>query len=155
MYLNKTVIILRIFRSLCIKTKRIDRYRCSGLSFYLNYYYLKKLQNKSALLEEKGTTQISRFRVDNQGGLYRRNTNRKDSCADAIAATVFLMPSVVTQFQNYCVDINDDTASPEYGKLILNASTGEHDISFVTQLDAGKYWNFITDLLCQVSETTD
>lgn len=107
------------------------------------------------LLEEKGTTQISRFWVDNLGGLYRRNADRTDSCADAIAATVFLMPSVVTQFQNYCVDINDDTASPEYGKLILNASTGEHDISFVTQLDAGKYWNFITDLLCQVSETTD
>lgn len=39
------------------------------------------------LLEEKGTTQISRFWVDNQGGLYRRNTNRKDSCADAIVAT--------------------------------------------------------------------
>lgn len=107
------------------------------------------------LLEEKGTTQISRFWVDNQGGLYRRNADRTDSCADAIAATVCLMPSVVMQSQNYCVDINDDTASAEYGKLILNASSGEHDISFVTQLDAGKYWDFITDLLCQVSDTPD
>lgn len=41
------------------------------------------------LLEEKGTTQISRFWVDNQGGLYRRNANRRDSLADAVAATIY------------------------------------------------------------------
>ncbi len=83
------------------------------------------------LLEEKGTTQISRFWVDNQGGLYRRNTNRKDSCADAIAVTIYLIPSVVAQYHNSYVDINDDITSAEYGKLILNSSDNNNNISSV------------------------
>ena len=85
------------------------------------------------LLEEKGTTQISRFWVDNQGGLYRRNTNRKDSCADAIAVTIYLIPSVVAQYHNSYVDINDDITSAEYGKLILNSSDNNNNISFITR----------------------
>lgn len=106
------------------------------------------------LLAEKGTTQISRFWVDNQGGLYRRNTNRKDSCADAIAATIYLVPSVVVQYENFCVDLNDDITSAEYGKLILNHSdNNNNNISFITRLDTNQYWNFITDLLCHVSDT--
>lgn len=105
------------------------------------------------LLEEKGTTQISRFWVDNQGGLYRRNTNRKDSCADAIAATVYLIPSVIAQYQNSSVDINDDPTSAEYGKLILNHSGSNNNVSFITRLDTNQYWDFVTDLLCHVSNT--
>lgn len=107
------------------------------------------------LLEKKGTTQISRFWVDNQGGLYRRNTNRKDSCADAIAATICLLPSVAAQYQNSCVDINDDITSAEYGKLILNNSDSNNTVSFITGLDTNQYWDFVTDLLCHVSETPD
>ena len=107
------------------------------------------------LLEKKGTTQISRFWVDNQGGLYRRNTNRKDSCADAIAATICLLPSVAAQYQNSCVDINDDITSAEYGKLILNNPDSNNMVSFITGLDTNQYWDFITDLLCHVSETPD
>lgn len=105
------------------------------------------------LLEEKGTTQISRFWVENQGGLYRRNPNRKDSLADAIAATVYLIPSVVVQYQDSYVDINDDTTSAEYGRLILNNSGSNNTISFITKLDTPQYWDFITDLLCHVSDT--
>ena len=105
------------------------------------------------LLEEKGTTQISRFWVDNQGGLYRRNTNRKDSCADAIAATVYLIPSVIAQYQNSSVDINDDPTSAEYGKLILNHSGSNNNVSFITRLDTNQYWDFVTDLLRHVSNT--
>lgn len=107
------------------------------------------------LLEEKGTTQISRFWVDNQGGLYRRNTNRKDSCADAIVAAIYLIPSVVVQYQNFYVDINDDITSAEYGKLILNHSDSNNNISFITRLDTNQYWDFITDLLCHVSDMPD
>lgn len=105
------------------------------------------------LLEEKGTTQISRFWVDNQGGLYRRNTNRRDSLADAIAAAIYLIPSVVVQYQDSNVDINDDITSAEYGKLILDNSVSNNNISFVTRLDTNQYWEFITDLLCHVSDT--
>lgn len=105
------------------------------------------------LLAGKGTTQISRFWVDNQGGLYRRNTNRKDSCADAIAATIYLIPSVVVHYENFYVDINDDIKSAEYGKLILDHSDSDNNISFITGLDTNQYWSFITDLLCHVSDT--
>lgn len=105
------------------------------------------------LLEEKGTTRISRFWVENQGGLYRRDTNRRDSCADAIAAIIYLIPSVTNQYQNSYADINDDITSAEYGKLILNHSDSNNNISFITRLDTNQYWDFITDLLCHVSGT--
>lgn len=105
------------------------------------------------LLEEKGTTQISRFWVDNQGGLYRRSTNRSDSLADAVAAAIYLIPSVVIQYQDSNIDINDDITSAEYGKLILDNSVSNHNISFVVKLDTNQYWDFITDLLCHVSGT--
>ncbi len=104
------------------------------------------------LLEEKGATQISSFGVDNQGGLYRRNTNRKDSCADAIAATIYLIPSVVVRYQDFHADINDDIKSAEYGKLILDDSVSKNNVSFVAELDTNQYWDFITDLLCHVSD---
>lgn len=104
------------------------------------------------LLEEKGTTQISKFWVDNQGGLYRRNAKRKDRCADAIAATISLVPSVVVESQNYFVDIDDDIAHAEYGKLVLEPFDGNYNVSFITKLDTNQYWDFVTDLLCHVSK---
>ena len=107
------------------------------------------------LLEEKGTTRISRFWVENQGGLYRRDTNRRDSCADAIAAIIYLIPSVANQYQNSYADINDDITSAEYGILILDHSDSNHNILLITELDTNQYWEFITDLLCHVSDTSN
>lgn len=103
------------------------------------------------LIERKGSTQISDFWVSNQGGLYRRNVNRKDSCADVIAAIVSLAPSTVVAYQESKVDIIDDVTSAEYGKLTINSSSENPNVSFVIQLDTNRYWNFATDLLSYVS----
>ncbi len=104
------------------------------------------------LLATKGTTQVSAFWIDNQASLYGRDVNRKDSCDDAIAAVVLLIPDIVTEYQNASVDIIDDEQSAEYGKLIFNEIDEEKNISLVMELDVNRYWNFVTDLLCDVSQ---
>ncbi len=103
------------------------------------------------LIETKGSTQISDFWVSNNGGLYRRDVNRKDSCADAIAAIVCLAPSTVVAYQESEVDIIDDVTSATYGKLTINSASENPNVSFVIQLDTNRYWNFATDLLSSVS----
>ncbi len=103
------------------------------------------------LIETKGSTQISDFWASNNGGLYLRDVNRKDSCADAIAAIVFLVPSTVVAYQESEVDIIDDVTSAKYGKLTINSESENPNVSFVIQLDTNRYWNFATDLLSYVS----
>lgn len=103
------------------------------------------------LIERKGSTQISDFWVTNNGGLYKRNVNRKDRCADAIAAIVCLAPSTVVAYQKSEVDIIDDVTSAKYGKLTINSASENPNVSFVIQLDTNRYWNFATDLLSYVS----
>ncbi len=103
------------------------------------------------LIERKGSTQISDFWVTNNGGLYKRNVNRKDRCADAIAAIVCLAPSTVVAYQKSEVDIIDDVTSAKYGKLTINSASENPNVSFVIQLDTNRYWNFATDLLNYVS----
>ncbi len=107
------------------------------------------------LIERKGSTQISDFWVSNNGGLYQRNVNRKDSCADAIAAIVCLAPSTVIAYQESEVDIIDDVTNAKYGKLTINSSSENPNVSFVVQLDTNRYWNFATDLLSHVSVDTE
>ncbi len=104
------------------------------------------------LLESKGTTRISEFWISNQGGLYRRDENRTDSCADAAAAVVFLAPSTALTYRNSKVDIIDDVTRAEYGKLVMNNEEEKANVTFITKIDVDKYWDFVTDLLCHVME---
>ncbi len=97
-------------------------------------------------------TPISNLWLENQYGLYQRDPKRKESYADAIAATVFLLPSVVKATQSCAVEINADAAAPEYGKLSVSEKTDRQCVDFVVELDAERYWNFVTDLLCHVQE---
>lgn len=106
------------------------------------------------LMDAKERTAVSEMWLDNQYSLYQRTTNRKDNCADAIAAVVFLNPSVVRKQEQLSVSINTDTADAAYGSAATWKSEGtENDVpcaAFILDLDTNLYWDFVTDLLCQM-----
>ncbi len=103
------------------------------------------------LAEQKGNTQISDFWMEYQSGLYRRDEDREDSCADALAAMVCLMPDAVSESEHQTVSINTDELKKEYGKLILNQSKEDANVLIVKEIDEKKYWDFLTDLFCHVT----
>lgn len=99
------------------------------------------------MLDTKGNTLISRFWVDNQYSLYRRNPNYTMSCSDAIAAVVFLNPNVVEEKRMLALSVNADVNSPEYGSVTVAEGGG---INVVMTVETEEYWEFVTDLLCHV-----
>lgn len=107
------------------------------------------------LMNEKERTAVSELWLDNQYSLYQRAANRKDNCADAIAAVVFLNPAVVRKQERYFVTINTDVSAAAYGRAIVRkeeeAGTDGSCATFILDLDTKLYWDFATDLLCQMT----
>lgn len=110
------------------------------------------------LMDTKEDTLISELWLEHRYSLYQRTPTRKEHCADAIAAVVFLNPQVIQERKKLCVTINTDVTSEKYG----SASTWEKDEKnsdtasavFVLDLDTELYWNFVTDLLCQMQKNS-
>lgn len=102
------------------------------------------------LLDAKDDTLISKLWLDNQYSLYQRNINNQVNCSDAIAAVVFLNPQVILEQKSGKIRINTDVFSPEYGHATVTENDG--DIEIVMAVNTSLYWDFTTDLLCQVAE---
>ena len=104
------------------------------------------------LIDAKDDTPISDFWIDNWYSQYRRNTHYKSSCTDAIAAVVLLNPNVIQEERMLSLEINTDVNSPEYGRTI----SGENgDVRVVMAVDTALYWDFVTDILCQMQNKAD
>lgn len=99
------------------------------------------------MLDTKGNTMISRFWVENQYSLYRRNPNYTASCPDAIAAVVFLNPNVVEEKRELALTVDVDVNSPKYGSVMVSEGG---DMVVVMEVEQEIYWDFVTDLLCHV-----
>ncbi len=99
------------------------------------------------MLNAKGVTRVSRFWIDNQYGLYRRNPNYTMRCSDAIAAVIFLNPDVVWEERKLGLTVNCDVSSPEYGSVAVSE---DGNINVVMAVETERYWEFVTDLLCHV-----
>lgn len=105
--------------------------------------------NKSVfdLMDAKNDTLISNLWIDNWYSQYRRNTNYKSSCQDAIAAVVLINPNVIQDQRMLSLEINTDVDSPEYGRTICEENG---DMRVVMAVDTALYWDFVTDLLCHM-----
>lgn len=104
------------------------------------------------LMDAKNDTLISNLWIDNWYSQYRRNTNYKSSCTDAIAAVVFLNPSVIQDERMLSLEINTDVNSPEYGRTICEEGG---DVRVVMAVDTALYWNFVTDLICHMQDESE
>ena len=101
------------------------------------------------LMDAKNDTLISSLWLDNWYSHYRRDTNYKSSCQDAIAAVVLLNPNVIQDERMLSLEINTDADSPEYGRTIC-AENG--NVRVVMSVDTGLYWDFVTDLICHMQD---
>lgn len=110
--------------------------------------------NKSVfdLMDAKNDTLISNLWIDNWYSQYRRNTNYKSSCTDAIAAVVLLNPDVIQDERMLSLEINTDVNSPEYGRTIYEE---DGDMRVVMAVDTELYWDFVTDLICHMQGKAD
>lgn len=110
--------------------------------------------NKSVfdLMDAKNDTLISNLWIDNWYSQYRRNTNYKSSCTDAIAAVVLLNPNVIQDERMLSLEINTDVNSPEYGRTIYEEGG---DMRVVMAVDTELYWDFVTDLICHMQSKAE
>lgn len=113
------------------------------------------LLNKAVfdLLDSKKDTPTAAFWLDNQYSQYLRNPKNRQSCPDAIAAVCFLNPNVIAGQEILHLEVNTDTQSPYYGQVTARAEDG--NIHVVMAVDSEQYWNFVTDLLCEMTESSD
>lgn len=111
------------------------------------------------MINDKNNTLASYMWIENQYSLYRRTVTYKSNCLDAIAAVSFLIPSCVSDSENYYVAVNYDEESPEYGRVtvsdVLGENTSFHEITFITAINTEMYWNFATDLLGHMKEKAE
>lgn len=111
------------------------------------------------MINDKNNTLASHMWIENQYSLYRRTVTYKSNCLDAIAAVSFLIPSCVSDSENYYVAVNYDEESPEYGRVtvsdVLGENTSFHEITFITAINTEMYWNFATDLLGHMKEKAE
>lgn len=105
------------------------------------------------LLDAKNDTLTAAFWLDNQYSQFRRNPKNKQSCPDAIAAVCFLNPNVITGEKMLSLEVNTDVESPYYGQVTSSEENG--NIQVVMAVDEELYWNFVTDLLCEMTERSD
>lgn len=105
------------------------------------------------LLDAKEDTLISNFWIENQYSLYRRDTNYKSSCTDAIAAVVFLNPNVISDERMLSLEINTDTGSPEYGHTSIVGENG--NLKVIMAVNTALYWDFVTDMICHMQNKSD
>ena len=104
------------------------------------------------LMDAKDDTPISELWIDNWYSQYRRNTNYKSSCQDAIAAVVLLNPNVIQEERMLSLEINTDVNNPEYGRTI----SGENgDVRVVMSVNTEVYWDFVTDLICHMQDESE
>lgn len=110
--------------------------------------------NKSVfdLMDAKNDTLISNLWIDNWYSQYRRNTNYKSSCTDAIAAVVLLNPNVIQDERMLSLEINTDVNNPEYGRTIYEE---DGDMRVVMAVDTELYWDFVTDLICHMQSKAE
>ena len=101
------------------------------------------------LMDAKNDTLISNLWLDNWYSQYRRNTNYKSSCTDAIAAVVLLNLGVIQEERMLSLTINTDVNSPEYGHTICEE---DGDVKVVMAVDTALYWDFVTDLICHMQD---
>lgn len=104
------------------------------------------------LMDAKNDTLISNLWLDNWYSQYRRNTNYKSSCQDAIAAVVLLNPNVIQEERMLSLEINTDVNGPEYGRTI---SGEDGDVRVVMAVDTALYWDFVTDLICHMQDESE
>lgn len=97
------------------------------------------------LMDAKGDTLVSKFWIENEYSLYRRDINYKRSCSDAIAAIVFLNSDVIQEDRMLSLEINTDVNSPEYGHVRYQENGS---VKVVMAVNTGLYWDFATDLIC-------
>jgi inosine-uridine nucleoside N-ribohydrolase len=64
---------------------------------------------------------------------------------DAIAAAVFLNPSLIEEKRILSLDVNTDAASPQYGQV--TGAEAEEGIQVILSVKTDLYWDFVTDLL--------
>lgn len=100
------------------------------------------------LMDAKGDTLISKLWIEEQYSLYRRNTNYKLNCADAITAVVFLNPSVILEERMLSLEIDTDVNSPKYGQTAVAEENG--DLKVIMAVDTALYWDFATDVICHM-----
>lgn len=110
------------------------------------------------LMDDKNDTLISEMWLDNQYSLYQRTVTRTDGCPDAIAAVVFLSPEIITWKEELSVKINTDASNAEYGKTTTFSSREESSdapcMTFILDLNTDLYWDFVTDIICHMQNTT-
>ncbi len=105
------------------------------------------------LLDAKNDTLAATFWLENQYSQYRRNAKYKQSCSDAIAAVCFLNPNVIVEQKTLSLEVNVDIESPYYGQVTSSLENG--NINVVFAVDEKLYWNFVTDLLCEMTENSE
>ena len=105
------------------------------------------------LLDSKSDTLAASFWLENQYSQYRRNSKYKQSCPDAIAAVCFLNPNVIVEQDVLRLKVNTDVDSPYYGQVTSSREDG--NINVVLAVDDKQYWDFVTDLLCEMTEKSD
>lgn len=101
------------------------------------------------LLDAKNDTMTAAFWLENQYSQYQRNTKYKQSCPDAIAAVCFLNSNVITSEKMLSMEVNTDVESPYYGQVTSSEENG--NIQVILAVDTELYWNFVTDLLCEMT----
>lgn len=105
------------------------------------------------LLVYKNKTSVSEFWIDNKYSEFERNPKASAACSDAIAAVVFLNPSVIEDSQVLKLDVNCDAESPEYGRTLIGE--GREDITVILSVKENLYWDFATDILSLSKEERD
>lgn len=105
------------------------------------------------LMDVKNDTQTATFWLENRYSQYKRDTNYTQSCSDAIAAVCFLNPNVITSEKLLSLEVNTDVESSYYGQVTSTEENG--NIRVVFAVDEEQYWNFVTDLLCEMSEKSE
>lgn len=105
------------------------------------------------LMDAKDDTLISNLWIENQYSLYRRDTNYKLNCSDAIAAVVFLNPNVISDERMLSLEINTDTGSPEYGHTPVVGENG--NLKVIIAVNTALYWDFVTDMICHMQNKSD
>lgn len=105
------------------------------------------------LMDAKNDTLTAAFWLDNQYSQYRRDTKKKQTCPDAIAAVCFINPNVIIGEKMLSLEVNTDVESPYYGQVTSSEENG--NIQVVMAVDEELYWNFVTDLLCEMTEKSD
>lgn len=104
------------------------------------------------LMDAKADTPVAGLWLENQYGLYKRNTAYKVNCTDAAAAALLLNPSLITEKENRVMAVDADPASPTYGAVTAVPGDGEAGglahVTILLDLDTNAYWDFVTDVLC-------